>query len=153
MGAMTGFLKFGIFLILIVAVAYGGYVYGQTSLRENLFEVEVPINQDFSFLLNQEVSLPISQEIEFPINENFPIIDTIPINTIIKVPMNINGQITEVEVPINTSIKVNKTIILNKMIKIIFEKNVTIPINKEVIVPIEGTFKTEIPVPDWMKKS
>jgi len=165
MGFIKGVFKFILVVIVLVVFGYGGYTYGQMSLQENLFEVEVPINESFSFMINQNVSFPVDTVLEVPINESFLVSENVPVNvmvpidSVVKVPMNISGQIVLVDVPIksqipiNTSFKINKTIFINKIVNFRIQKNVDILINKEIIVPVDGTFTTEIPVPEWMNKN
>jgi hypothetical protein len=156
--------KFLIFLIVILAAAYGGYVYGQTVLQESLFEVNIPINQTFSFELNQSVDIPIKTKVDFPlsdsfiVNESVPIITFIELNEVLRVPLSLPTGDVVVDVPIkktipiNTSIMVYKKIEINKNISLDIDKQLAFVINKNISVPVNMEVVTKVPVPDWMKK-
>jgi hypothetical protein len=156
--------KVVIFLVIIVAVAYGGYVYGQMVLQESLFEVKIPINQTFSFEINQLVDIPIRTAIVFPVSDSFIINESVPINTffvldeVIKVPVSLpTGEII-VDVPIkktisiNTTINVYKKMDINKNISLDIDKSFSFVINKDILIPIDTEITTKVPVPEWIKK-
>lgn len=164
MSFMGGMFKFLLFLIVLAATAYGGYIYGQTVLQESLFEVNIPINQTFSFELNQSVEIPIKTTVTFPVSDSFIINESVPINTfielneVIKVPLNLpTGNIVvdvpiKKTIPINTSINVYRKVDINKNISLDIDKQVSFIINKNISVPVNMEVVTKVPVPDWMKK-
>lgn len=164
MSFIGGALKVIVFLVVIAVVAYGGYIYGQMTLQESLFEVSVPINQTFGFEINQSIDIPIKTTVDFPfseyfvINESVPIIASIELDEVIQIPLSLPTGNTIVDVPIkktipiNTSISVYKRVSIVKNISLDIDKQFTFIINKNVSVPIDMEVVTKVPVPEWMKK-
>jgi hypothetical protein len=164
MSFVGGLFKVIIFLVLLVAAGYGGYIYGQMVLQESMFEVKIPINQTFSFNINQPVDIPIKTAIVFPISESFIINESVPINTffvldeVIKVPVSLpTGDIVvdvpiKKTIPINTTISVYKKMDINKNISLDIDKLFSFVINKDILIPVDTEITTNIPVPEWMKK-
>lgn len=163
-GFFVGFIKFLFFLLLICGVAYGGFVYGQLTLKESLVEVEFPIKQTFDFDLKQTISIPIKTEVSFPvheaivINEAIPINAVIPIDEVVSVPVSFPDGVIMVDIPIkknipiSTSFNVSKTIYIDKNVSVKIDKEFPFLVEKTITVPIDTVIKAKIPTPEWMKE-
>lgn len=154
-----GIIKIILILVLIAGSAYAGFVYGQMFVDKNSVQIEIPIKQDVTLPLDQEVSFPIKTNLEIPVNKTIYIKKTLPISTSVmidtsvKVPMNISGMITYIdvpikkEVPISTSFEINEPVNIYEKIIFPIDQEFKITLKKDVLIPIDTTIKTKIPLP------
>lgn len=163
-GGFWKFVKFLLVLVLFAGVGYGGYVYGQIRLQDNLVEVDFPIKQTFDFDLVQNISIPVNAQLSFPFEESFDINEVIPINIIvpideiIDVPLDLPTGKTIIKVPIKKDISISSSVRFSK--KINFSKDISFNISEEVpflvektfSIPIDTVIRANVPVPEWMRK-
>lgn len=154
-----GFIKILLLIVVILGVGYAGFVYGQLALQKNSVEVQIPIKQDVALSLDQEIIFPLKTSIEVPVNKTIYIKKTLPINTSImidttlNVPMNISGSIVYVEVPIKqqvpiiTSFEINESISISEYVAILINQNFSVPMKKDILIPIDTVIRTRIPLP------
>jgi len=157
-----GIIKIALIIILIVGAAYAGFIYGRTVLDKNSVEVNVPIKQDVNLTLDQDINFPLKTSIEVPVNKTIYIRKSLPINTsilidtIVRVPINISGSIVYVDVPIKklipifTILELNEPISISERIVVPINQNISLPVKKDIFIPIDTILKTRIPLP-WSK--
>jgi hypothetical protein len=149
-------------LILLAIAAYSGFIYGQFVLQKNFIEVEIPFKQEIGFPLKQDIAFPLNMEISVPINKTFYLNKRVDINTsvyldtIIKVPVNISGFITMVDVPIkqsvplNTFFEISEPIVISEQVSFPINETISIPVDRNVSIPVDTTIRTRVPLP-WSK--